>query len=60
MKGNMQDKTNKKKDKHENKVGDLKPVKDPKGGFPPGPCGSTGDKTGPLGPGAHYPAGPPV
>jgi hypothetical protein len=38
MKGNMQDKTNKKKDKHENKVRDLKPVKDPKGGVPP-PCG---------------------
>ena len=37
MKGNMRDKTNKKKDKHENKVRDLKPVKDPKGGTPPGP-----------------------
>ncbi len=26
----------------ENKVRDLKPVKDPKGGFPPGPCGPGG------------------
>ena len=38
MKGTMQDKTKKKKEKNEIKVQDLKPVKDPKGGIPPGPC----------------------
>ena len=37
MKGNMQDKTKQKKEKNEVKVRDLKPVKDPKGGVPPGP-----------------------
>jgi hypothetical protein len=39
MKGNMEDKTKKKKEKNESKVRDLKPVKDPKGGVPPDPCG---------------------
>jgi hypothetical protein len=37
---NKQDKT--KKTKEEIKVGDLKPVKDPKGGVPPSPCGPKG------------------
>jgi len=46
MKGNMQNKPKKKEEKKESKVHDLKPVKDPKGGFPPGPCG----------PGSHLPA----
>jgi hypothetical protein len=36
---NMETQQKKKKDKHEDKVRDLKPVKDPKGGIPPGPCG---------------------
>jgi len=35
MKGNMQDKTKKKKEKKEIKLPDLKPAKDPKGGTPP-------------------------
>ena len=39
MKGNMQDKPKKKKEKSEIKVRDLKPGKDPKGGAPPDPCG---------------------
>jgi hypothetical protein len=46
MKGNMQNKPKKKEEKKESKARDLKPVKDPKGGIPPGPCG----------PGAHLPA----
>jgi len=46
MKGNMQNKPKKKEEKKESKARDLKPVKDPKGGFPPGPCG----------PGSHLPA----
>jgi len=46
MKGNMQNKPKKKEEKKESKARDLKPVKDPKGGVPPGPCG----------PGAHLPA----
>ena len=33
----MRDKTNKRKEKKEIKVPDLKPEKDPKGGIPPGP-----------------------
>jgi hypothetical protein len=37
MKGNMEDKIKKKKEKNESKVRDLKPVKDPKGGVPPDP-----------------------
>jgi len=37
MKGNMQDNAKKKKEKSEIKVRDLKPGKDPKGGYPP-PC----------------------
>ena len=41
MKGTMQDKTKKKKEKSEIKVRDLKPVKDPKAGYPP-PCGPGG------------------
>jgi len=39
MKGTMQDKPKTKKEKSEIKVRDLKPVKDPKAGTPPGPCG---------------------
>jgi hypothetical protein len=39
LKGNMQEKTKTKKEKSEIKVRDLKPVKDPKAGTPPGPCG---------------------
>jgi hypothetical protein len=42
MKGNMEDKIKKKKEKNESKVRDLKPVKDPKGGVPPDPCGPGG------------------
>ncbi len=39
MKGNMQNKPKKKEQKKESKVHDLKPGKDPKGGYPLGPCG---------------------
>src|ERR1051326_2526262 len=39
---NMQTKTNTKKQKKHNKLQDLKPPKDPKGGIPPGPCGPGG------------------
>ena len=42
MKGNMQEKTKTKKEKSEIKVRDLKPVKDPKAGIPPDPCGPGG------------------
>ncbi len=35
----MQDKPKTKKEKKDIKVRDLKPVKDPKAGAPPGPCG---------------------
>ena len=54
MKGNMQDKPKKKKEKSEIKVRDLKPGKDPKGGYPPGP------PTGPgrSGPRPNVPPGP--
>jgi hypothetical protein len=45
MKGNMQDKTKKRKAKREIKVHDLKPVKDPKAGTPPGPCGPRGQSS---------------
>jgi len=38
-KGNMQEETKKKKEKNEIKLPDLKPVKDPKAGYPPDPCG---------------------
>jgi hypothetical protein len=48
----MQDKT--KKAKKEIKVRDLKPVKDAKGGFPPGPCGPS--RSGPR---PDEPPGPP-
>jgi len=46
MKGNMQDKAKKEKEKKEIKVRDLKSVKDPKGGFPT-----------PWGPGGHRSSG---
>jgi hypothetical protein len=39
MKGNMQNKPKKKTEKKGINVRDLKPAKDPKGGYPPGPCG---------------------
>jgi len=42
VKGNMQEKTKTKKEKSEIKVRDLKPVKDPKAGTPPDPCGPGG------------------
>jgi len=35
----MQEETKKKKEKNEIKLPDLKPVKDPKAGYPPDPCG---------------------
>jgi len=38
----MHDQTKKKKAKREIKLPDLKSVKDPKGGVPPGPCGPGG------------------
>jgi hypothetical protein len=46
MKGNMQDKTRKKKERKETKGRDLKPAKDAKGGFPT-----------PWGPGGHGTSG---
>jgi len=45
MKGTMQDKTKTKKEKNEIKVRDLKPAKDPKGGYPPDPCGPGGHRS---------------
>jgi hypothetical protein len=39
MRGDMQDKPKRKKEKSEIKFRDLKPAKNPKGGAPPGPCG---------------------
>jgi hypothetical protein len=41
MKGGMENKTKKKKEKKDTKLQDLKPAKDPKGGIPP-PCGPGG------------------
>jgi len=38
----MRDQTKKKKAKNEIELHDLKPAKDPKGGFPPDPCGPRG------------------
>jgi hypothetical protein len=35
----MQKITKKKRERNKSKVRDLKPAKDPKGGYPPNPCG---------------------
>ena len=54
----MRDK--KKNPKKQIKVQDLKPSKDAKGGYPPGPCGPGGHNPGGHGPKPDIPPGPPI
>jgi hypothetical protein len=54
----MRDK--KKKTDKQIKVQDLKPSKDAKGGYPPGPCNPVGHIPGGHSPGSHIPPGPPT
>jgi hypothetical protein len=55
----MQDKLKTKKEKKEIKLPDLKVAKDPKGGYPPGPCGpGRQGASGGAGPRPAFPPGP--